>query len=309
MFLKNKITKGYMLTLTRYLLTYCLAASTTSISAEVIHQEPSLYHTILVEDENDIRCIKFNVKAININQSCMFKDQPNKFVFNYTKLLFSALLLNDQPKDILIIGLGGGSLSNALHQLLPETNITNIEIDPAMIKVARDHFNLVENEKVKTISQDGRLYIKRARLKKQHFDWIILDAFNGEYIPEHLLTKEFLSEAKDILKPNGLLSSNTFIGSQLFLHESATYHSVFGDFFSIKNDLKQNRVILAGKEPLTKLNVSEQRINQLIKALSPFGIDVSDLVKAMELATLNSHWPADTRILTDQYSPANLLLK
>lgn len=283
----------------------------TTSQAEIIHKEPSLYRTILVEDNNDMRCLRFNVKAKNINQTCFYKSQPKKLVFNYTKLLFSALLLNNQPTDILIVGLGGGTMSNALHQLLPDSNITNIEIDPAMIKVARDHFNFIENDKVKTFSRDGRLFIKRAKLKKRKYDWIILDAFNGDYIPEHLLTKEFLVEAKALLKKDGLLTSNTFISSQLYAHESATYHAVFGEFFNIKNLEKQNRVILVSNQTLSALPNNPlflAKVKQLKILLAPYDIDLEDIIENMKL-TLNNHdWPNDTKILTDQYSPANLLM-
>jgi len=279
-------------------------------NADIIHREASLYRTILVEEKNDLRCIRFNVNAKNINQTCVYKSLPNKLVFNYTKLLFSALLLNSQPSDILIVGLGGGTMSNTLHQLLPKSNITNVEIDPAMIKVAREYFNLVENKKVKIFSQDGRLFIKRALIKKLTYDWIILDAFNGDYIPEHLLTQEFLLEAKALLKRDGILSANTFIGSQLYDYESATYHSVFGEFFNIKSKSNENRIILVSNQTLKPIqqNVLLQAdFKQLSALLRPYDIALKNILSMMALTSTNHDWPDDTRILTDQYSPANLL--
>jgi len=278
--------------------------------AEIIHSEPSLYRTILVEEKNDLRCIRFNVNAKNINQTCVYQSQPDKLVFSYTKLLFSALLLNRKPSDILIVGLGGGTMSNTLHQLLPESNITNVEIDPAMIKVAREHFALIENSKVKTFSQDGRLFIKRALLKKLTYDWIILDAFNGDYIPEHLLTQDFLLEAKALLKSNGILSANTFLGSQLYDYESATYHSVFGEFFNIKSTSNENRIILVSNQTLKPIKPNmllQANFKQLTVLLRPYGIELEDILNIMSLTTGSHDWPENTRILTDQYSPANLL--
>ena len=54
----------------------------------------------------------------------------------------------------------------------------------------------------------------------------LISYFNGDYIPEHLITKEFLTEAKGLLTDNGILSANTFSLSKLYAHESATYKSV-----------------------------------------------------------------------------------
>ena len=134
--------------------------------AKVVHSERSLYRNIIVEDKGDLRCLKFNVKTTKTRQSCLYKSKPQQLVFNYTKQLLTALLVNPQPKQILIIGLGGGTMSNTLHQLFPQSHIDNVEIDESVIKVARQYFGFFENTQIKTYSQDGRVFVKRALLKK-----------------------------------------------------------------------------------------------------------------------------------------------
>lgn len=281
---------------------------TTSLAqAKVVHQERSLYRNIIVEDNNDLRCLKFNVKSTKTQQSCYLKSKPNKLVFNYTKLLMTSLLFNNQPKRILIVGLGGGTMSNTLAQLFPQSQIDNIEIDPAVIKVARTYFGFFENDQIKTFDQDGRIFIKRALLKKQKYDWIILDAFNGDYIPEHLLTKEFLQEAKSLLTDEGILSSNTFSLSKLYAHESATYKSVFGDFYQVTNKVNSNRIIIVSKSGFSNNIVDKSNINRLDRQLSKYGVDIKSLYKSIKSTKDKQDWPQNTRVLTDQFSPANLL--
>jgi len=281
---------------------------TSSIaSAKVIHQERSLYRNILVEDNDDLRCLKFNVKSTKTQQSCFLMSQPQKLVFNYTKLLMASLLFNTEPKRILIVGLGGGTMSNTLAQLYPQSQIDNVEIDPAVIKVARDYFGFFENDKVTTYTQDGRIFIKRALLKKQSYDWIILDAFNGDYIPEHLMTKEFLQEAKDLLSDNGILSSNTFSLSELYAHESATYKAVFGDFYQVMNKVNSNRIILVSKNGFTSNTLKASNVDKLDESLSIYDVDIKLLYRNMINTKDNQNWDSNTRVLTDQFSPANLL--
>jgi spermidine synthase len=277
--------------------------------AEVIHKERSLYRNIIVEDSFNLRCLKFNVKTSKTNQSCLYKDDPQKLVFNYTKLLFSSLLLLDKaPEKILIVGLGGGTMSNTLHQLYPQALIENVEIDPSVIKVARQYFGFFENDKVTSKVQDGRIFVKRAAMKKQKYDWIILDAFNGDYIPEHLLTKEFLQETKTLLSKNGVLSANTFSVSDLYAHESATYKAVFGDFFNVRNRKNSNRIILTSNNmELTSESIIIERVKSLQPKLSPFGIDIIKISSNMSSTKDEQDWSGDTKILTDQFSPANLL--
>nr|WP_259368069.1 MULTISPECIES: fused MFS/spermidine synthase [unclassified Colwellia] len=283
----------------------CLFVNSTS--AEVVHQERSLYRNILVDDQGDLRCLKFNVKTTKTNQSCFYKTAPQRLVFNYTKLLFSGLLLIEQPKSILIVGLGGGTMSNVLQELYPTSKITNVEIDPAVVKVARQYFGFLENQAVSSVIQDGRIFIKRALIRKQQYDWIILDAFNGDYIPEHLLTQEFLQEAKDLLSPEGVLSANTFSVSDLYAHESATYKAVFGDFYNVRNYKNSNRIILAAKGQLPSVELINQRAKKLQTRLTPFNIDLLKISQQMTPISVEQDWPEKTKLLTDQFSPANLL--
>jgi len=284
-----------------------LLMATSLVQAQVVHQERSLYRNILVEDNNDLRCLKFNTRSTQTQQSCFLKSKPDHLVFNYTKLLMASLLFNTQPKRILIIGLGGGTMSNTLAQLYPQSDIDNIEIDPAVIKVARDYFGFLESNKIKTYAQDGRIFIKRALLKKESYDWIILDAFNGDYIPEHLMTEEFLQEAKALLSENGILSANTFSLSKLYAYESATYKAVFGDFYQVANSANSNRIIVVSKKGFTNTTISENVINDLDEKLSQYGVDISLLYRKMFNTKNNQDWPKNTRVLTDQFSPANLL--
>lgn len=286
------------------LISLCTLFISHPIFAKVIHSERSLYKNVIVEDNGDIRCLKFSLKRQESSQSCIDKTNTKALVFNYTKLLFSSFLVMDKPKNVLIIGLGGGTMSNSIHQLYPEANITNVEIDPAVVKVARKYFGFIENEKVTTHTKDGRIFVKRAALKKQQYDWIILDAFNGEYIPEHLMTKEFLTEIKSVLTPNGILAANTFSISDLYNYESATYHDVFGDFFNVKFDNYSNRVILVSKASLPKKEQIFRKAKILNKPLTPYKIDTELLAN---LLVVNNDWPKSSIVLTDQYSPANLL--
>ena len=290
----------------KYLLLVVSVFSTAALS-NVIHEERSLYRNIIVDETRDLRCLKFNTKSSQTSQSCMYKNDPDKLVFNYTKLTFASLLVTENPKNVLIIGLGGGTLSNVIHELYPAAKIHNVEIDPAVLKVARDYFNFIETGNVTSSVQDGRIFIKRAAIKKQKYDWIILDAFNGDYIPEHLLTKEFFEEVKSVLAEGGVIAANTFSSSKLYEHESATYHSVFGDFINVSRPNRSNRIILAG----VKTMPTQAQLNKRIKALAPrlkkYDVDIKAISTYMQSTKNNQDWPANTKILTDQYSPANLL--
>ncbi len=205
------------------LLLCCLPAS-----AEIIHEERSLYRNILVEDEGDIRCLKFSIRNNASNQSCMDKTRPQHLVFSYSRRTLAGLLLQPNPQRILVVGLGGGSLPATFASLFPQAKIDVVEIDSAVIKVAHQYFDFNATDNTQVHVNDARVFIKRAGIKGLSWDYIILDAFNGDYIPEHLLTKEFLLEVKQVLSPTGVLVANTFSNSKLYDYESVTYQQVWG---------------------------------------------------------------------------------
>jgi len=103
------------------------------------------------------------------------------------------------------------------------------------------------------------------------------------------------------------VSANTFSTSKLYHHESVTYHAVFGDFINVSNNINSNRIILAGYKEHPNNDLMQERLNKLEPLLAPFGVDIKKLSQSMTLTKDKTDWPKNTKILTDQYSPANLL--
>ncbi len=280
-----------------------LAITCGAAHAKIIHKERSIYRNIVISQQGDVRCMTFeNRRNSAANQACIDLQLPERLVFEYTRSIVAGLAFKPAPKNILIIGLGGGSLPTMLSRVLPDTDITSVEIDPAVLKMAKRYFNYQDSTRVKSVIKDGRIFIKRALKNKQQFDWIILDAFNADYIPEHLLTKEFLEESKALLAPNGLLAANTFSASKLYDYESVTYQSVFKNLTILPSPSKGNRVIFACNcDKLPKQTLVNQA---LYHKLLPYGVDLKDLVSRF---TNEIDWDTKVSPLTDQYSPANLL--
>src|SRR5262249_7612045 len=158
------------------------------------------------------------------------------------------------------IGLGGGTLPMTFRELLPTAQIDVVEIDPAVVKVARKYFDFKTDAKMAVYEEDGRVFVKKQIKAGTTYDLVMLDAFEDDYIPEHLLTKEFLLEVKSLLTARGVLAANTFSSSRLYPYESVTYGAVFGEFYNLK---VANRVIWAQSGALTGLNELEANAAKL----------------------------------------------
>ena len=279
--------------------------ASAQIGIREIHQERSLYRNIIVTEDSSRRCLRFTItRRTGQNQSCRFLENPEQLVFPYAKMTLSSLLVQNNPERILIIGLGGGTLPAVYNALFPTAEIIISEIDEAVLRVAENFFDFEQTDKIKVDIGDARVYVKRAALRNEKFDLVILDAFNGEYIPEHLMTEEFLTEIRQSLNEDGMLVSNTFSSSRLYDAESHTYHNVFGEMFNLRMPDTGNRIIIASMQPLPDPDTLNQRAAALQQRLEPFGMNVMDYLPNMSTAV---DWNTSERPLTDQYSPANLL--
>lgn len=269
-------------------------------SAQEIYQEKSLYRNILVYQENGLRCMKFGRHDAG-KQTCISLENPNSLVLSYTKMLLGALYLKPDPQKILIIGLGGGTLPTVLQKILPQAKIDTVELDPSVLKVAKEFFGFSPGKTNAVFIDDGRVFVKRAQKQGKKYDLVILDAFDHVYVPEHMLTREYLLEVKSLLEKDGVLAANTFSSSRLYDFESATYVSAFGSFYNLKTE---NRVILAKNTALPPMAEIKANADKVEEKLRVFGTGKNNL---LPLFSTNVQWPADTKVLTDQYSPANLL--
>ncbi len=267
----------------------------------LIHTEHSLYRQVLVYDDGSGRCLCFTRLCAIGRQSCVDLKRPDYLVFDYTRMMLGALLLSPAPRSVLVIGLGGGTLPHALAGLLPDARIDVVEIDPAVRRVADQYFAFRPDARVRVFEEDGRAYVRRMLRTDQRYQLIMLDAYDHQYIPEHMLTREFLTEVRSLLSPGGVVAANTFSSSRLYQNESVTYAGVFGSFYNLKSN---NRVILASAGTLPELDAIRRNADQLGPALSKLGVSMPAL---LERFTTSPDWDPNARVLTDQYSPANLL--
>jgi spermidine synthase len=277
------------------------AGAATSAPSNQLHQERSLYRNIYVTQDGDERCLLFRARRGLGRESCRLMSNPDKMIFEYTQMMLAGLYLNPQPKRILIIGLGGATIPTALQALAPNAQLDVVELDGAVDRVARTYFGFKPAARTKVSVEDGRVFVKRAGRAGASYDLVMLDAFESDYIPEHMLTREFLQEVKAIMAPRGVLVANTWSSSGLYDHESVTYSAVFGDFFNMKLG---NRIIVTQLGGLPSADTLKHNAEAWESQFGRRGAPASFLLPLMQV---RPDWDPKARILTDQYSPSNVL--
>ena len=108
------------------------------------------------------------------------------------------------PRRIAVLGLGSGA---AAAYAKPDDMITYYEIDPDNERIARRWFTYLEDckGKVAIVVGDGRLSMQRLDSEVARYDIIHMDAFTGDGIPTHLLTREAMEIYLSLLAENGVI--------------------------------------------------------------------------------------------------------
>lgn len=107
------------------------------------------------------------------------------------------------PRHIAVVGLGAGVVSAYTHT---DDTLTYFEIDPDNEKIARTWFTYMDDTdaRVRVVPGDGRLSMNEAA-KGINYDIITIDAFTGDGIPTHLLTREAMEVYLSRLAKDGII--------------------------------------------------------------------------------------------------------
>ncbi len=149
---------------------------------------------------------------------------------NYSSLLFSALLFAPDPRRVLVIGLGAGVVPREMVFHLRLAQVDVIELDPEILNVATKFFKFKEGSRLKVIIGDAREVVTGMQAAgHEPYDIIILDAFQGDYIPDSLVTVEFLSAVRSLLSETGVVAANMFNTHDWFGSQVRTFGNAFGE--------------------------------------------------------------------------------
>ena len=133
-------------------------------------------------------------------------SEKEEFVY-HENLIHPALAAHNAPKNVLIIGGGdGGSSEEALKHPSVE-QVTMVEIDEDVIRVAKEHFRAVhhgvfDNPKLRVLIEDGMRFVRET---EERFDLIALDLNDPMGPAEALYSTEFFQQLRQILAPGGAL--------------------------------------------------------------------------------------------------------
>jgi len=211
----------------------------------------SPFQLILVtEDEAGLRTLRFGQDGVR--QSVVKMGDPQHLELSYVNVLTNCLAFVRSLSRILIVGLGGGTLPGFFRSLFPDSEIDVVEIDPDVLDVAKSYCGFSEDARMHVHVEDGRDFIERW---SNRYDMIILDGFDAETIPRHLLTLEFLQGVRNALTAEGIAVANVWGRScnRIYDHMLLTYRHAFDEIyiFDVPEAGSKIFVALQGKQTLS----------------------------------------------------------
>jgi len=274
----------------------CVAAPARD---KVIYQKESPYNTVMVtEDHRGLRTLYF--EPYGARQSVVKLGDPDHIELPYARAMPVGLALVDQPKRILIVGLGGGTIPGLLHKHYPETTIDVVDIDPVVVDVAKRFFGFREDRTMHAYVDDGRRFIENCR---DPYDVIFLDAFGSNSIPYHLATREFLQAVRRALTPEGVAVGNVWSRSSNPLYDVMvrTYQDVFDELYILDVRGAGNKILIALPR---KQRIGQDELARRARRISnekQFRFDMGDAVTYGYQYAANQD--SRSRVLTDKDRP------
>ena len=172
-----------------------------------------------------------------------------------------------------------------------------MEIDQKITDLAGTYFDLPEEIPVTTY--DGRAYLQAV---DQMYDVIMVDAYQDITIPFQMSSKEFFSEVKAHLKPNGVMVVNMNMKSDgegsINAYLSDTIASVFDQVYTTDVKNNTNRELFASDNPEMRSLMEEGVSVVTDEELATMMDTVAEAMVAYEPGNL---------ILTDDRAPVELL--
>lgn len=171
--------------------------------ARSIHRKVSDGNSVDVSEVDGVRSLHLGSDTI---QSSMRVNAPYDLELTYTRGMMMFLLFRPQARNVLLIGLGGGSIPKFVHHYLPEHGIRSVEINPQVIATARSHFHLSDDDdRLQTIEGDGVAYL---HAHAGESDVLILDAYDSRGLATDLSSQAFFDTCAEALTDDGILVVN-----------------------------------------------------------------------------------------------------
>jgi spermidine synthase len=205
-----------------------------------IHCDYDEFGPIEVYDDGEKRVMTFGGEE---EQSSMLKAKPGQLQHEYTRAMMLVMLFR-QPRDAIVLGLGGGSLVSCLHHCWPDIKIRAVELRPKVAKVAYKYFQLPLSKRLQVFEADAGEFLDEQPKKT---DVLFTDIYSAEGLDQQQIQQWYMQACFDTLKDDGWLVLNCWSEHRAGTDVLDILKEIFSDVRMCSTNTG-NWVVLAGKK-------------------------------------------------------------
>jgi len=295
-------TRSFLASLTLVLAFPLFAADAPA--GDYVERFDTIYNSLTVQRTGTVVELRARARSGEALESAVDLSEPLRLVVPYTRSLFAGLFFRPQPARVLMIGLGGAGFHRLFTAAYPTALLQTVELDPKVFELCQSRLGFKPTTQTPVALMDGRLFVKRDKAK---WDWLILDAFRGGFVPPHLKTQEFYRECAERLSDRGVFISNLHSGTELYYSDLKTIQSVFPQVVIFETAGRGNVIACAVKyrEPVVTDPAKWPRADALANPLFAGRLDL-DAIRDERWALPENAIRA-ARVLSDDFAPVEFL--
>ncbi|KAM4641519.1 eEF1A lysine and N-terminal methyltransferase [Discoglossus pictus] len=242
-------------------------------------------------------------KQDNITMSVIDKSylccEHHKAMIAGLSFLYHGGPVSDVQKSVLVVGLGGGSLSLFIHDYFSDSRVEAVEIDPSVLEVACNWFGFSQDERMAVHLADGLIHINCLADKGDSFYNVVMFDVDSKdpslgisCPPPAFVEKAFLLNVKKILKPNGIFILNLVCRDPVLKGQvMKVLQQVFPLIYTQKIEEEVNEILLCCCSPEQRLSTPDlmESAKNLEKRLRRPGLlwdktyDLADMLKSLKV--------------------------
>lgn len=254
------------------------------------------------EDKKTFRRLVFLSNQSVIQSEALMKQAKNKTFVDFSFLScqhhvymilgMQAVKLSDSINvKNLVVGLGGGGLVNYIYHYLKDLSVSVLEIDPEIVKVAKEYFGLIEDKKrLEVVVEDGLQYLREKSSEGNvQFQSILFDVDSKDQSvgiscpPKAFLDIETLEALKSLLPSNGVFILNFVCRDNSSRDQTlATLKQIFPSVLSYKLDEDVNEIFYCFKEKVEDFEERFSRSGKKLNVIKNDLIDLEDLIEKLK---------------------------
>jgi len=160
---------------------------------------------VTLSESNGVRYLHFGTEWV---QGAMRVAHPYRLELEYQQHMMAPLLFEPAPERVLQLGLGAAALTKFCHRHLRQSRIVAVDIDPAVIRVARQWFALPQDDaRMRVLRADAGAYVRRVSAST---DWLQVDLYDAQARGPVFDDVAFYRACRGALRDGGVGAFNLF---------------------------------------------------------------------------------------------------